>query len=589
MSRLNQVQEKKSYDGSGQFLPPMVHRVVDSGRGRLLEHTTRNFMESRFGYDFSDVRIHDYSEASESAWALNALAYTVDRNIVFREGHYLPNTEAGRRLLTHELAHVVQQGRGGWMPDLNAVANDRYAEAAASIVTAIPHGRLTVEGVSGVGLMLAKGPDVYVKPTPETLGVVKQMEEELAKLRVSIPPAKSASEEAARTFAIVKVVDQNSAVKISTTGSYVGKGPHAELDALGKLDLGKITETDTTLLMVDQLPCDDKCTPAINVFRGKVKGEFRVFTKVKVDPLTRMGGSPKTAALSSTKTSQELMELTEFQKLKTHSTSGGAAITSAPAVKAATPPAAAPKTVEPKISPSTTRAPLPEGLSSRGLPRPSSLTATGEVLGDVGRLRSLMRGFSRGMKVFFSPKVQIPLTVVLEFLNAIQALNMASSGLRGEGFTLVDEIKKCREIKEKADLLLNHYKEGYHDDLSRAVTLATILIFKGSTDAKNEMANGATSTIPILQIRLSEAQELLDKVTAIGSEADAKRKIAEKLLASREFAILTAPTGTVALAQVFAVSEDMSRIRGLMNDSKNDLTELVQLIKADIDVLKFYR
>ena len=148
------------------------------------------------------------------------------------------------------------------------------------------------------------------------------MERELAEVRVAAPPAKSPSEEALRTFAIVKVVDQNGAVKMSANGSYLGKGPHAEPDALGKLDFKKITETDTTLLIVDQLPCDDKCTPAINGVRGKINGEFRVFTKTKVDPNTRIGGSPKTAALSPTKTGQELMELTEFQKLRPPSTGG---------------------------------------------------------------------------------------------------------------------------------------------------------------------------------------------------------------------------------------------------------------------------
>lgn len=62
--------------------------------------------------DFSQVRIHTDSRAAESARAVNALAYTVGPNIVFDMGQYAPQTSAGRRLLAHELTHVVQQASG---------------------------------------------------------------------------------------------------------------------------------------------------------------------------------------------------------------------------------------------------------------------------------------------------------------------------------------------------------------------------------------------------------------------------------------------------------------------------------------------
>lgn len=67
-------------------------------------------MESRFGHDFSQVRVHADSRASDSARAINASAYTVGRDLVFQAGRYRPETEAGKRLLAHELTHVVQQG-----------------------------------------------------------------------------------------------------------------------------------------------------------------------------------------------------------------------------------------------------------------------------------------------------------------------------------------------------------------------------------------------------------------------------------------------------------------------------------------------
>jgi hypothetical protein len=88
--------------------PPIVHDVLQSP-GRPLDAVTRAFMEPRFGHDFSKVRVHVGAQAAESARAVSSLAYTVGHHVVFAEGRYAPTTPAGRRLLAHELTHVVQQ------------------------------------------------------------------------------------------------------------------------------------------------------------------------------------------------------------------------------------------------------------------------------------------------------------------------------------------------------------------------------------------------------------------------------------------------------------------------------------------------
>lgn len=82
------------------------------GHGRALSASERDFFEPRFNRDFSEVRIHTDSRAAESAKQINARAYTAGRNIVFNDGQYQPHTEQGKRLLAHELTHVVQQGEG---------------------------------------------------------------------------------------------------------------------------------------------------------------------------------------------------------------------------------------------------------------------------------------------------------------------------------------------------------------------------------------------------------------------------------------------------------------------------------------------
>jgi hypothetical protein len=88
--------------------PPIVHEVLRS-TGQPLDSSTRGFMESRFGHDFSQVRLHTDARAAASARAVNALAYTVGSHVVLGEKQYAPQTTDGRRLLAHELTHVVQQ------------------------------------------------------------------------------------------------------------------------------------------------------------------------------------------------------------------------------------------------------------------------------------------------------------------------------------------------------------------------------------------------------------------------------------------------------------------------------------------------
>jgi len=78
--------------------------------GRALPKSVRSYFEPRFGADFSDVRIHTDRRADETARALNANAFTVGKDVAFRSGMYHPDTEGGKRLLAHELTHVVQQG-----------------------------------------------------------------------------------------------------------------------------------------------------------------------------------------------------------------------------------------------------------------------------------------------------------------------------------------------------------------------------------------------------------------------------------------------------------------------------------------------
>ncbi len=95
----------------GAAVASSVKEVVGSAAGRPLDNATLQAMEARLGQDFSAVRIHDDSKASDSARAVNAAAYTVGNEIVLGDS-VSPQTQAGQQTLAHELTHVVQQRSG---------------------------------------------------------------------------------------------------------------------------------------------------------------------------------------------------------------------------------------------------------------------------------------------------------------------------------------------------------------------------------------------------------------------------------------------------------------------------------------------
>jgi hypothetical protein len=118
-------------------VPPIVGEVLSSP-GEPLDATTRASMERRLGYDLGQIRVHADSRAAESSAAVNADAYAVGGHLAFGAGQYAPHSAGGRRLLAHELAHVVQQGRGSGIPQTSSLvvgSADDAAERAADAVS----------------------------------------------------------------------------------------------------------------------------------------------------------------------------------------------------------------------------------------------------------------------------------------------------------------------------------------------------------------------------------------------------------------------------------------------------------------------
>lgn len=100
--------QRKEANNNTPVVSANVQQVIQS-QGKPLDQSTRSFMESRFGFDFGKVQIHNDSLAHQSAKDINALAYTHHHHIAFGAGQYQPQTQSGKKLLAHELTHVVQQ------------------------------------------------------------------------------------------------------------------------------------------------------------------------------------------------------------------------------------------------------------------------------------------------------------------------------------------------------------------------------------------------------------------------------------------------------------------------------------------------
>jgi len=103
--------QRKEYSGQTPKVVPNLDSSIRSlkSNSRPMPASIRSYFEPRFGHDFSDVKIYSNSNANEMARSLKARAFTIGKNIVFGTNQYSPESDEGKKLLAHELAHVVQQ------------------------------------------------------------------------------------------------------------------------------------------------------------------------------------------------------------------------------------------------------------------------------------------------------------------------------------------------------------------------------------------------------------------------------------------------------------------------------------------------
>jgi Domain of unknown function (DUF4157) len=154
---------------------PATTRAPALQGGRPLARAAPDYFAPRFGFDFSKVRIHDDAAAHRLAAQLEAEAFTRADHIAFARDRYAPHTHPGRRLLAHELTHVVQQARGaatGLQPRPRVAAPSDAAEREADVIALDP----VRPGLWSVTQRSSSA--VHLQPAPKAKPKAKDKEEE---------------------------------------------------------------------------------------------------------------------------------------------------------------------------------------------------------------------------------------------------------------------------------------------------------------------------------------------------------------------------------------------------------------------------
>ncbi|HTN47559.1 MAG TPA: DUF4157 domain-containing protein [Flavipsychrobacter sp.] len=157
--------------GAACILPESTYNVLQSP-GQTMDEPVRKKMQAYFGFDFSNVRIHDDTKANNAATDVNAHAFTVKNHITFGKGEYQPNTYAGQKLLAHELTHVLQQRSSAGFIQRKGKDKDATVPLSAMSAEFIPTANRTIN-LSGVNFTLsAEAQYAPGKKTPQLLRVV---------------------------------------------------------------------------------------------------------------------------------------------------------------------------------------------------------------------------------------------------------------------------------------------------------------------------------------------------------------------------------------------------------------------------------
>jgi len=268
--------------GQTEVAPASVDRVLASSSTPLTP-SLRQDMEQQFGHDFSRVRVHSDTASAQSARDVCAHAYTVGNDVVFGVGKFAPESRGGRRLLAHELAHVVQQDQGTSArhagPGFAAVVRRQVDPTPAPPVPAVsPEDMVRV--VVDQRHWIAGHPMVL-----EGEGLPGGTLAEGARGR--------GAGAGYQTNAAIQILDASGNQVAFETSRFGSAGPHAEPQAMARLQqrlAGAQVTGGRMIVAVDQYACPDCMTRLRYFARQNGLSGFEVWVPVRGEV------TPKTAA-----------------------------------------------------------------------------------------------------------------------------------------------------------------------------------------------------------------------------------------------------------------------------------------------------
>ena len=155
--------QAKGSSGEVKVADQIENQISSSrGLGRPLTDSTRKTFEPQFGSDFSEVKVHTDAEADNLSQQLGAEAFTTGQDIFFREGRYQPDSDDGKKLIAHELVHVLQQ-RAAALTQPQTTYSNRYVHGR------LQRGREKAEEVTGDNARLKEDRDIGLHSSQETI------------------------------------------------------------------------------------------------------------------------------------------------------------------------------------------------------------------------------------------------------------------------------------------------------------------------------------------------------------------------------------------------------------------------------------
>lgn len=269
-----------------------------AGGGRPLEHAVRAPYERFFRTNLSAVRVHAGAQAQRSAAAFHARAYAHGNDVVFAEGEFAPDRAEGRRLLAHELAHVVQHARHGTTarvarqpsvpPNPVLTPDEMFAIVTRERAWSFNRGGAPVIDPAGVGR--------------------------------GVGAASGGRRAGFSVFSVIQVTDAEGRPVALSYGEHVSYGePHAEQRAVGALrqqipELRDLRGGRMTVVL-DQVPCPPGRSNCLGLLQGYAR-ERGLRLEIYLPTRERMGGaghvSPRTAAMSSMRTDVPSVSLSRY-------------------------------------------------------------------------------------------------------------------------------------------------------------------------------------------------------------------------------------------------------------------------------------